>query len=252
MSAAEWKPKHPSIHAAVVAAAAATSGVSKSARNDFSKYDYTSAESMILHSKAPLADAGLTAMCTGFNIHKTAVDPYMKADYPVAVCTFVLVWEGGETMEQRIDWPIIPKKGTPLDKSAAAALTTAHGYYLRGLLGIPRGMGEDDMDRRKDDDHERGRTPQRNDVQRRPGPKRPSTFGRVRQLLSRANCATAEDASLVVDFATGWRGPSFADAKQSEDAAQEVKEALEHAAREMPIEELVIAARRASAEGAGQ
>lgn len=54
----------------------------------------------------------------------------------------------GETLTERLPWPMVVQKGKPEDKAIATALSSSLTYWLRGLLMLPR--GGDEMDGRSD------------------------------------------------------------------------------------------------------
>jgi len=129
-------PKHPTWQAALSAAQAEVESPGKDGHNKFHKYDYTTAESMLGASKGPLGNHGLSARLGDFETQYEKVNGEV---WPVKA-TFWLDWEGGESVSSTFTYPAIEGKGRPADKAIAGALTTMTGYYLRGLLNIPRGL----------------------------------------------------------------------------------------------------------------
>ncbi len=182
-------PKHPTWQAALSAAQAEVESPGKDGHNKFHKYDYTTAESMLGASKGPLGNHGLSARLGDFETQYEKVNGEV---WPVKA-TFWLDWEGGESVSSTFTYPAIEGKGRPADKAIAGALTTMTGYYLRGLLNIPRGLdggisGRDDTAYQGRSQSDR-RPPQRQ--QQRPSkpqdaPLRPAVFGRLRAKLREA------------------------------------------------------------------
>lgn len=127
--------KDKTLAGGLLAAQAAIGAIGKDGHNDFSNYDYVTAETMIARSRAVLIDQGI--VLTAGNVE---LIPFSD-DALIVRQTMVIRFEGaldGETTITR-DWPAVVQKGRPLDKAVAGALTAGLSYMLRDLLLIPRG-----------------------------------------------------------------------------------------------------------------
>lgn len=134
---------------ALIAAQKAASAVEKGSKNTFHKYAYASAESIICEAREALSECGLAVITTDWLVR----DERMHVVY-------LLVHGSGESMEFRTSTAVIPDKGRPLDKAEATALTYNLGYFLRGLLLLPRveqGTQADERDDRNYDHSEKVR-----------------------------------------------------------------------------------------------
>jgi len=157
---------YPSLAAALVAAQREAKSVAKGSKNDFHGYKYASAEAIMEEARNALNGAGLAVLMTGWTIACVDVE-YTDIDKDSGVATLVKDQErtatvkflvvhadSGDKLEGEIAMPVVPEKGRPLDKAVSTALTYAEGYYLRGLLCLPRGEAGADVDAR--DDRNRG------------------------------------------------------------------------------------------------
>lgn len=159
-AAREWKAKErekdstatglslgttPSLLAAALVTAQSNLGkVRKDRTNSFHGYDYASAESMTAACRVALNEAGLALTHRWHAVHE---DGQWLLDVG-----FTLYHQSGESRTETVSWPVIPERGRPLDKAMAAGLTSCMGYYLRGLLLVPRDeKGMDDRDDRSYD-----------------------------------------------------------------------------------------------------
>lgn len=133
-----------SLAAMLLEAQRAVQNVPKDARNEFSGYDYTSAESIITEARRALHAAGLT-------VYRREWVLSMLGESPIVIATFVVASPTAE-LEAACPFPIVETKGKPLDKALATALTSGLAYWLRDLLLIPRCAEE--MDKRDDAGHE--------------------------------------------------------------------------------------------------
>lgn len=140
---------------ALVAAVKQAKSVGKEGVNKFHNYKYASAESVIAEAREALSDNGLTVIPMGWRRDPAplAEKPEMQ-DYDYAAVTYRLMHESGESVDFETHTPIIPEKGRPADKALATALTYSLGYFLRGLLLLPRVDEETDADRRNDTNHQ--------------------------------------------------------------------------------------------------
>jgi hypothetical protein len=133
------------IDAALFAAQQAIGSVGKSSRNDFHKYAYVSAESMIAACRPVLHENGLLVQRDAFMVD--------MAEGRLENSFTVKHLPSGESRGYSFPWPFIAEKGRPIDKALAGALTVSMNYFLRDLLLVPR-MDESEMDRRDDRDYE--------------------------------------------------------------------------------------------------
>ena len=114
--------------------------VTKDGHNDFSKYDYVTAETMILETRKVLLDAGLVVSAGSVEI----------------IPNIIQTSDGNDSRVIVRDWPAVVQKGRPLDKAVAGALTTGLSYTLRDLLLLPRiddADGSNEMDHPSRDRH---------------------------------------------------------------------------------------------------
>lgn len=139
------------LFAALVKAQSKLRAISKDARNEFSRYDYTSSEAMIENCRAALIDSGLAVGRRSWSyLEKDGKDGF--PDITVNSTFFIVHPESGSHEESSISYPAIEKKGTPKDKAISAALTTSLSYWLRDILLIPRKDAEE-VDLRDDREH---------------------------------------------------------------------------------------------------
>ena len=94
--------------------------VTKDGHNDFSKYDYVTAETMILETRKVLLDAGLVVSAGSVEIIPNSNEPGVV----VRQTTIIQTSDGNDSRVIVRDWPAVVQKGRPLDKAVAGALTT--------------------------------------------------------------------------------------------------------------------------------
>lgn len=149
-------------HAALAAAQAAVSPLSKDGKNEHHKYRYTTSEAVIDEGRSALSANGLSLICQrAFVSHEDVVETLTTQDgevkdrtarhYMLTAC--YRLFGHGEQVEISSETPIIPEKGRPLDKALAAAKTYDLAYTLRSLLLIPRSDAlarEAEVDQRDD------------------------------------------------------------------------------------------------------
>jgi hypothetical protein len=173
---------------ALLVAQQAIENVAKDSENRFSNYKYTSAEAIIGACREALHGAGLVARRVTWLI---ATEPYyIDADgyrECIVTSTFRLSHPAsGSTEDFVVPFPAMERKGMPLDKAIAAALTSGWAYWLRDLLAVPRAAEE--MDKRDDSGHEA----------KRPQPKRnPPPTDAEAQYLDEARAAIVEAKSTT-------------------------------------------------------
>lgn len=138
------------IFAALVKAQQAARAVEKDAHNKFHGYGYASAEALIAEARGALSDAGL-ACC---------VYQWLVVEHRMVV-TYLLVHASGQSMTFSTSTPVVMElndkkdgKYKPADKAEHTALTYNLGYFLRGLLLLPRVEPGTDVDQRDDRNHD--------------------------------------------------------------------------------------------------
>ena len=122
-------------------------GVVKDGRNDFAKYAYPKADSVIRDGRRALMKNGLMLTST-WGIRKFT-DNAQMVDIAYRLCCP----DTGEERTEVIQYPVCERKGTPLDKATSAALTTCYTYYLRALLMLPRVDNLSELDDIDDSKH---------------------------------------------------------------------------------------------------
>lgn len=119
--------------AALIEAQQAIRSVGKDAKNDFAKYDYVSAETMIAECRRALHKAGLLFCRTHWDMKQT-----FENGVTTMVSSYLLSHpESGEDLKM-VSEMVVPPNQKQLDKAVLAALTTSLNYMLRDLLLIPR------------------------------------------------------------------------------------------------------------------
>ena len=169
--------------------------VVKDAENTYSKYRYVKGETIYIVATRALLKVGLVARRRSWNtadhaFHETRDDEgVLIAETRMVSMEFELCHpESGEFQRDTADFPAQLKKGTPLDKAVAAALTTSLAYWLRDLLLIPR--VDHEMDKRNDEDFEPG------------GVSAAEAMAELKQMLfKQVGCQGPEDADAVVRYA---------------------------------------------------
>lgn len=147
---AEQSIKHANMAAALVGAQKHAQAVTKTSKNTFHGYKYASAEALIAEGREALADNGLAVMPVEWRV--LPVDGIEGVRSKVEV-TYMLVHESGASVTAKCETSILPEKGRPQDKAEATALTYNLGYYLRGLLLLPREEPGTSVDARDDRNH---------------------------------------------------------------------------------------------------
>ena len=138
---------YPNLAKALAAAQRACKAAPLDGHNDFHKYAYSTAESIIETARAALAGSGLAVLW-----YRTSIDGHDRQgpDRFEFHRWGILMHESGESIPLEMVWPIVPDKGRPLDKAAASADTTSLAYFLRNLLNMPRADRQDDLAGRQD------------------------------------------------------------------------------------------------------
>lgn len=130
------------LYSALAKAQQSARKVEKGSTNKFHKYDYASAEDVIIASRAALAENGLAFVLTTYEVGGNGESGMLRAVY-------LLVHESGGSMEVTSQTPWHVEKGRPADKAVACAKTYDLSYTLRSLLLLPRveeGMEPDTRD----------------------------------------------------------------------------------------------------------
>lgn len=126
--------------------------IAKDSQNQKHGFSYAAAEAILEESKRVLFENGLMVVSDSWEIIKGEGGQRDRLRIPMQL------WHvDGESRVTTVDCYVVPHAGMPEDKAAAAALTYAFGYYLRGLLALSRVEPGDEVDARDD----RGYNPQR-------------------------------------------------------------------------------------------
>jgi len=144
------KPQN-NLMTALIAAQAKVEAVKKDSRNEFHKYDYASAESVLTGARQALDACGLAVFQAGWEFTELGRETIRPANggetievplLGVAIAYEVHHAESGESGDYRTVVPVREEKGRPMDKALFGALTEGLAYFLRGLLLIPRADAE--------------------------------------------------------------------------------------------------------------
>jgi hypothetical protein len=147
---------YPNLVTALLAAHRMINKVEKTKRNNHQGYNYASAEAIIMESRRVLNSCGLMVITPGWKIVGDPVREGSHLRYQLHV-DYLLIHESGETKEYPdIPISVVVGAGKPYDKAEATALTYNLGYFLRGLLQIPRMEVDEDADDRNDKDFKVG------------------------------------------------------------------------------------------------
>ncbi len=141
-------PLSLSLGAALLEAQRQISNVGKTSYNKFQKFNYASAESIIIEARKALINAGLLVYRQGYTLTTFGDDiligvskdgKAITGNPPMVLSTFVIAHPAsGETVTETIPYPVLVAQGRPLDKAINAALSSVLGYWLRDRLLIPR------------------------------------------------------------------------------------------------------------------
>tara|TARA_B100001094_G_scaffold333401_1_gene411515 strand:+ start:1267 stop:1914 length:648 start_codon:yes stop_codon:yes gene_type:complete len=137
-----------SIESALVKAQGSIKPLKKDGKNDYSRYLYATAENIINSSIEIFSSAGLA-------FDRKSHELFVFEGKLLLKSVFNLTHGPTKEIAEYFGvWPIIEKKGTPLDKAYAAALTSSLAYTIRDVLKIPRSDEVENMDRRDDTNHQ--------------------------------------------------------------------------------------------------
>ena len=139
--------QHKGWESALVAAQAKITPVAKESTNHYHKYQYASAEDVIVAARAALNSEGL-AVIRAWTITHDEHGSWVHSQFSIVHSGSTGVFNAGTA-----PFPIVEDKGRPVDKALAGALTTSLGYFLRDLLLIPK-CDDDQMDKRDDSKYE--------------------------------------------------------------------------------------------------
>lgn len=155
---------HPSLAGALAAAILDAGAVAKAARNDFHRYSYASAESILVEARAALARHGLVATwhARGLDMSRAASievvgrkGKQLLQVYAHLVGVVRLSYaHSDQVLDTPLEWPVCLEAGKHADKAVAAAQTSALSYALRDLLLLPRVAEGEDIQSRHDEVHE--------------------------------------------------------------------------------------------------
>lgn len=120
--------------AALVKAQACAEAVAKSSINSFHRYKFASAEALIEEGRSALSSNGLALMTSSWDVVPSPIEGITSR----VVVHYLLVHSSGESLELHAETSVLPEKGRPQDKAEATALTYNLGYFIRGLLLLPR------------------------------------------------------------------------------------------------------------------
>lgn len=140
----------------LVAAQLAAQAVAKQSVNSYMKYRYASAEAMIEEARGALSASGLALITAGWVFVRNDAAATSAIDNPGHVGLMRVHYAllcPAERLDFHCDTAVIVDKGRPLDKAQATALTYNLGYFLRGLLLLPREDAENSVDARDDRQH---------------------------------------------------------------------------------------------------
>jgi hypothetical protein len=149
----------PGLYAALARAIERAKGVKNDSKNTHHGYSYTSAEAILEEARGALAAEGLCVIQRSWRIRPRDVEAPQDGKPPGYFGDLIVVYRvahaGGGEMECEAETPIISERGRPEDKASHAALTFSLGYFVRGLLLLPRpDAAENDVDQRDDRNYE--------------------------------------------------------------------------------------------------
>tara|TARA_R110002167_G_scaffold15990_2_gene63245 strand:- start:366 stop:1043 length:678 start_codon:yes stop_codon:yes gene_type:complete len=122
-------------------------GIVKDGRNDFAKYGYPKADSVIKDARRVLMKNGLMLTETWKYVQGHSTQPVLEVTFRLCAP------DTGEARVEVVSGPVCERKGTPPDKAASAVNTTTYTYYLRGLLMLPRVDNVSELDEIDDSAH---------------------------------------------------------------------------------------------------
>jgi len=143
------------LYAALSRAIGRASAVGKDAENSFHRYRYASAEGLIAEAREALAIEELAVFSSSWQVVDRERESASALGYFADVnVVYIVAHASGASIICTASTPAISEKGRPEDKAVATALTYNLGYFLRGLLLLPRVDAEHDADQRDDRDYQ--------------------------------------------------------------------------------------------------
>lgn len=143
-----------SLAAQLVQAQSHAQAVAKESTNQFHRYKYASAEALIEEARGALSKAGLALITTAWHFEPQAQGQDLSAPGVAGTILVKYMLLGNDAkLEMSAETAVLVEKGRPLDKAQATALTYNLGYFLRGLLLLPREDAEEAVDARDDRPH---------------------------------------------------------------------------------------------------
>ena len=113
-------------------------GVTRNARNEFSKYDYTSAENIIGCTRRHLQKAGLVVGRRLVHCETLPMEGKDHTEIKVASAFFLFHVPSEEELTYEFESIASVSKGSTTDKAIAGSLTQSLAYWLRDLFLLPR------------------------------------------------------------------------------------------------------------------
>ena len=113
-------------------------GVTRNARNEFSKYDYTSAENIIGCTRRHLQKAGLVVGRKSIQCELVADESKDHTEIKVSSTFFLFHVASEEEITYEFQSIASVSKGNTTDKAIAGSLTQSLAYWLRDLFLLPR------------------------------------------------------------------------------------------------------------------
>ncbi len=148
-------PSLAPLYAALARAIGRAGGVDKDAKNSFHGYKYASAEGLIAEAREALASEELAVFSSSWQVIDRERENAAALGYFADVAViYTVAHSSGAAMVCNATTPVISEKGRPEDKAVATALTYNLGYFLRGLLLLPRVDADHDADQRDDRNYE--------------------------------------------------------------------------------------------------
>lgn len=148
-------PNLAPLYAALARAIGRAGAVGKDAENSFHRYKYASAEGLIAEAREALAAEEVAVFSSSWQVVDRERENATALGYFADVLVvYTVAHSSGASMLCTASTPVISEKGRPEDKAVATALTYNLGYFLRGLLLLPRVDEDHDVDRRDDRGYE--------------------------------------------------------------------------------------------------
>lgn len=145
---------------ALARAVLAADSVPKTERNDYHRYAYASAESIIAEARTALAEQGLVATWSerhldteragNLEIRGRKGATYVRVYAILVGIVRVSYAHSDEHLAIPVEWPVCLEAGRGADKAVGAACTSALSYVLRDLLLLPRVAEGEDIQARHD------------------------------------------------------------------------------------------------------